>query len=144
MQNAGPFVAIDGAQLRPAQGQLAVGPDFGFVDADMKRAVHGLHKIGLVIDIHRRVHIFLIETQVSAGFPKVTPTHVRCVKQVIPRRKMPPPPLCFNQIAYAGTLRMPQDKPRTHFILDAKQIQFLAQDAVVAFFGFFHAIQIRV
>ncbi len=54
VQRAAPLVAVDGAELGPAQGQVAVGAHPRLVDLDVERAVHRLHVVVLPVDIHRR------------------------------------------------------------------------------------------
>ena len=46
------LVAVDGAQLGEAQGQLAVAAQGGAVDGDVEGAVHGLQVVFLLVDLH--------------------------------------------------------------------------------------------
>lgn len=50
------FVAVHGAELRPADGQFAVAVQAVLVDRDVARAVHRLQLVRLVLHSHLRAH----------------------------------------------------------------------------------------
>ncbi len=47
------------------------------IDLDVERAIHGLGVVLLALDVHRRVHVFLVEAQVPGSLPQPGPADVR-------------------------------------------------------------------
>ena len=64
VEDAGLFVAVDRAELGPAAGQLPVGTGLGLVDHDVERAVHRLDVVRVAVDVHARIHVLLVESEV--------------------------------------------------------------------------------
>ena len=51
LHGAGALISVDGAELRPAQGQVPVAVVAVLVDLHMEGAVHGLQLVGLPFDL---------------------------------------------------------------------------------------------
>ena len=71
VQHARALEAVDGAQLREAEGQLAVAVQLRLVDRDVERAVHRLQLVLHALDLDGRVHVGLVVLGVPAGLPEL-------------------------------------------------------------------------
>ena len=78
MQHAGFLVAVDGSELEGADREIPVAPRARFVDQDVERAVHRLHVVLGALELHRRVHVVLVLTQMAGRFPQDAARDVRC------------------------------------------------------------------
>ena len=108
----------------------------------MERTVHRFDVIVEAVNIHIGIHAFLIEREVSAGFPQFGAADVRSIEQIITVRRVLGAPERFDDVADERAARMPQNESGTDRFGDAEQIQFLAEFAMVALFGFFNALEI--
>ncbi|MPN54524.1 hypothetical protein SDC9_202194 [bioreactor metagenome] len=70
MHGSGLLIPIYGTQLSPAERQVPIGTLAVLVNHDMERTVHRLDIVVALVHLHRRIHAFLVETQVTAGLPK--------------------------------------------------------------------------
>ena len=81
VEDAAPFVPVDGPQLTEAHRQLSVAAQRRLVHKDMERAVHRLKVVFLAVQIYGRVHTLGVEVQMAAGFPQSALADVRRVDQ---------------------------------------------------------------
>ena len=72
----------------------------------------------------------------TAGLPQVEPADVRREHQLIPAAEQLLPQKVFDLLADEAPLGMPEYQARSCLILDAEQVQVLAQAPVVALPGF--------
>ena len=70
VEHPGALEAVDGAELRVAEGQLAVAPQPALVDLDVERAVHRLQLVLHVLDVHGREHPVLVVLGVPEVFQR--------------------------------------------------------------------------
>ena len=133
MHCAAPLVAVHGAHLRPADGQVTVGEVPILVHGDVERAVHGLELVDLVLHLHGLVHVLAVEISVPARLPQVQFADVRRVQQVVPARQVGVLPEVLDHVAHQRAFRVPEHQPAAHLLLlDGKQVQILPELAVVA------------
>src|SRR5713226_7947879 len=144
VQDAAAFVAIDGAELGEAHGEIAVAVELRFVDEDVAGAVHGLELVVGFLDFDRPEHAVLVEIGVAAGFPEVEPHDVRGVDEVVAAfEKFIAQPV-FDNFADQAALGMPKDQARTGFVLNAEEFELGAELAMIAAFGLFEAMEVFV
>ena len=139
------LVAVDGAELRQSQRQLLVAPRPRLVDHRVVRAVHGFEEILLVLLHHDRLKLAVGVVGIVAGdLVEIDLADVGRVDGLIaPRREL---------FAHEGLERAPQerafghpeDQPRADQRARRKQIELLAEDAVVALPRFLERRQVRV
>jgi hypothetical protein len=66
MQYSRPFVAIDRSQFRETKRQLPIGAAPAPVDEDVKRTIHRLDPIQLVlVDLHPWIHVLGVEAEMA-------------------------------------------------------------------------------
>jgi len=69
VEHATAFVAVHGAELGQAHGQIAIAASSRLVHHDVKRAVHRLQEVFLSLNVQRGIHIFAVEIEMSARLP---------------------------------------------------------------------------
>ncbi len=77
MENTALFISVDRSKFSPPKRQIPVGIQLALVYGNMEGTVHWLYVIFIVVHIHGRVHVLVIETKMSAGFPKVGLAYMR-------------------------------------------------------------------
>ena len=102
----------------------------------MEGAVHRLQLVFRVLQPDGREHVGAVKTVVTAGLPQVEPADVRREHQLIPAAQQLLPEKVFDLLADEAPLGMPEYQARSCLILDAEQVQVLAQTPVVALPGF--------
>ena len=135
MERAAALVAVDGAELGPAQGQVAVGAHPGLVDLDVERAVHRLDVVGLLVDVHRRVHAVLVEAEVARGLPEGRPPDVGGEEDVVAAGPVALPPVLLDDGPDPGALGVPEDEPAAEVVVGAEEVELGAEPAMVALLG---------
>ena len=77
----------------------------------------------------------------AAGLPQFHPRHVRRIdKRVATLQVLVPHPV-FHGLADDAALGVPENQPRARQLLYGKQVELLAQHAMVAFFGFLNFVE---
>mmetsp|Transcript_14379 Transcript_14379/g.38822 ORF Transcript_14379/g.38822 Transcript_14379/m.38822 type:complete len:426 (+) Transcript_14379:336-1613(+) len=114
------LVAVHGAQLRPPEGQLAVGSQAVFVHEDVERAVHGLDLVLLLLHVHLIEHAVLVEVKVARCLPQVHVGHVGRVEELVARLHMLVLPEVLNEAPHARALGVPEDETATRILLDGE------------------------
>jgi len=142
MQHAAALIAIDGAQLSPAQGQLPVGTHVTLVDHDVKGAVHRLDIILLPVDLHRGVHAFPVEIEMARGLPQPGAADVGRVEDVIAALVMPGAPKVLNDRADPCTFGVPVHEPGPGLLVQAKEVELSAEAAVIPALDLLKPIQV--
>ena len=82
MHYPGFFVAVNRAQFKEADRQVAVTAHFGFVDQDMARTVHRLQDEFFFVDLEG-IHIFFVIIQVAGSLPKIRQHDMRSDHQLV-------------------------------------------------------------
>src|SRR5258708_18774240 len=144
VEHAAAFVAIDRAELGKAHRQLAVAAELGLVNQDVAGAIHGLELVIGFFDLYRAEHAVFVIIRVAAGFPEVKAHDVRGVDEVVAALKELFAEPIFDDLANQAALGMPENQPRAGFFLNAEEIEFRAEFAVIAALGFLDAVEMRV
>ena len=142
VQHAGLLEAVHGAELGPAQRQVAVGAGRALVDLYVERAVHRLGVIIYAVDVHRRVHRVFVELEVAGGQPEVLAADMRGVHQAVAALEMFVLPVGLDLVAHPRAVGMPQHQAGADEFVDAEKIELFAQLAVVALRGFFLLLEV--
>src|SRR5262245_48845676 len=109
MKSAGKFCPINRAEFCVAQWQVAIRSLSGFVDSDMKRAVHRLDPKLLLLKLHRRKHRVRIVLFVSADKPQVTLGYMRGVDESISASEKLLTNIVLHFLANRATFRVPEN-----------------------------------
>src|SRR5215472_15000144 len=110
----------------------------------MTRAIHGLELVIRFFHLDRPEHAVFIKPGVAAGLPKVEAHDVRRKNEVVAAlEKLVAKPV-FDNFSNEAALGMPEDETWSGLLLDAEEIQFDAEPAMIAALGFFEAVQIFV
>ena len=84
VHDPGLLVAVDGAELEQAHGQLAVGPLSALEDQDVERAVHRLQVVLLTaVELHGREHPLGEPVEVARGLEQLGLGDVRGVDELV-------------------------------------------------------------
>src|SRR6266850_1841866 len=114
--------------------QVAVGSAAALVNTQVERAIHGLQIVELLLDFDWRIHVLSVEAQMAARLPQTRPADMRRVHEVVAGFEMLLLAILFGNMSNESAFGMPQNKSAANRIgMDAEQIQFLAQFAVIAF-----------
>mmetsp|Transcript_30352 Transcript_30352/g.51992 ORF Transcript_30352/g.51992 Transcript_30352/m.51992 type:complete len:288 (-) Transcript_30352:750-1613(-) len=144
MERARPLVAVHGAQLCPAQRQVAVGLGRVLKEQAVEGTVHRLQLVLLLLHLHRLEHIVPVKIKVAGGFPQIQIGDVWRVQNVVPVLDMLFFPIGFDQVAHDRPLGVPKDQPAAGILLDGKQFEGLAQRAVVTAFRLLQLQRVRL
>ncbi len=144
MQDARAFITINRTPLGYANRQIPIGAGFVFIDLNMERTIHRFDVVGFVIDLHGRIHVFLIPGQVPARFPQPRPPNVRRISQVVAILNVFLLAIGFSQVAHHSAVRMPEYQPSPNFRINTEQIEILAKLTVISAAGFLDSPQIGI
>ncbi len=142
VEHAALLIAVDRAQLGPAERKIAIGAEGGLVDQNMEGAVHRLEIVLLTVHVHRRVHAFLIEIQVAGGLPEPRLADVRGVGEVVAALDVLIAPEVLDDLADHRALGMPVGQPRPGLLVEGEQIKVLDQAPVIALLDLFPPLQV--
>src|SRR2546429_174067 len=93
---------------------------------------------------HGAEHAVLVKSGVAAGFPQVEAHDVRRKHQVVAALEQLLAQPVFHNFSNQAALGVPENEARAGFLLDAEEVQFDAELAVIAALGFFQAMQVFV
>ena len=144
VHDAGALVAIDGAELAEAHGQIAVGLERVLVDEDVERTVHGLHAIFGVVQLHGGEHVLRVVAVVAGGLPEVGAGDVRSEDQRVAAAEVLVAHPVFHLLADEAALGMPEDEAGAGELLNGEQVELLAEQAMVALLGLFELVEVVV
>src|SRR5581483_11152935 len=137
----GLLVAIDGAELRQADGKIAIRMRLGIVDRKMVRAVHRLEEIflGMAFFLPRdRWELALLvigivpARAVELKVPNVRGDHL--VVAVLPQDFFEE---SLERLAHRRAVRQPEHEPEADFGRNMEEFEFFPDLAMVPLFGFF-------
>mmetsp|Transcript_22390 Transcript_22390/g.50453 ORF Transcript_22390/g.50453 Transcript_22390/m.50453 type:complete len:493 (-) Transcript_22390:197-1675(-) len=143
-ESARPLVAVDCSQLRPADGQLAVGALGVLVHEDMEGAVHGLDLVDLLLNVHLVEHALRVELEVSRLLPQIHVGDVGAVHQLVSAPHVQVLPEGLDDIPHPSSLGVPEHQPSSCLLLDAKEVHLLSQLAVISPLRLFHHVLVRL
>ena len=112
VQHARALVAVDRAELRVADRQLAVRAQLRAVDRRVERAVHRLDEVALPVELHAAEEVVLVVREVPRGLEQLLAREVRRVDQLVAAAHVLAPDDVLDLIADEGALRVPQHEPR--------------------------------
>ena len=110
----------------------------------MDGAVHGLEPVFGVIELHGGVHVARVEALVAADLPEFAAHDVRRVDELVAAAEALVAHPVFHDLADDGALGVPEDEACAGELLNAEEVELLAQDAMVAARGFFKAGEVGV
>ena len=144
VEHASALIPVDSSQFAHAHRQVAVASQTCLVVHNVEGAVHRLEVILLAVDFGRGVHTLLVESQVTAGFPKRGLSDMGCVDQVISIGVVLLAPKLFEYRSNPCTLGMPDNQAWTDFLVYGEQIKLAPQYPMVTPFGLFQLFEVRV
>jgi len=109
----------------------------------MPGAVHRFELVLGVVQLHGLEHVVLVEPRMPGGFPQIETHHVRGIDQGIAALEVLIAHPVLDDLANHAALRVPEDQAGSGKLLDAEQVQFLAELAMVALLGLFEAVEVR-
>ena len=110
----------------------------------MAGAIHGLELVIGLLDFDCAEHIVAVKIGVAAGFPEVQTHDVRRVNKVVAALQQFFAQPVFDNLSNQAALGMPENQAGTGFFLNAEEVEFDAELAVVAALGFLDAVQMLV
>ena len=123
VQRAGPFVAVDRAELVEPQRQLAIAALAAAEDQAVHRAVHRLHVVRAVVHLHRRVHAVLVEVEMARRLEQLAVGEVRREDELVAAGDVTLAAVVLHQLADDRTLRMPDRQTAAELVREAQQIE---------------------
>ena len=110
----------------------------------MAGAIHGLELVVGFFDFDRAEHAVFVKAGVAAGFPEVEAHDVRSVNEVVAALEKFVAEPVLDDFTDQAAFGMPEDQAGAGFFLDAEEIEFDAELAMIAALGFFEAMEIFV
>ena len=144
VEHAGALIAVDRAQLAQAHRQIAVAVLLILINQDVEGAVHRLELVFGVVQLHAREHVGGVKIGVAGGLPEIEARHVRRVHQRVAAPQILVAHPVFELLADDAALGMEEDKSRPGQLLNAEQVEILAELAMVALLGFLDLLEMRV
>ena len=118
VHHPGPFVAVDGAEFRPADWQFPVAAQGARVGEYVERAVHRSELVFPLIHLHRAKHALGIKVEVSRGFPEADVGHVGGIEQLVTVGEVGLAPEVFDEEPHAGPPGVPKHQPSACLVFD--------------------------
>ena len=140
VQLAGLFMTVHQSQLADPKRQVTVGTGLGFVNQHAARAVHGLHRVILVVD-HGGVHVFPVMIPVSGGLPELPVQDDGSGDLLIALSVMQSSPVIDQDILQHHSLGK-EERESGAFLHDRENAQLLSQFAVIPLLRLLDAVQI--
>src|SRR5207245_8336476 len=124
--------------------KIAITVQFGLVNKNVARAVHGLELVVGLFDFDGAEHVVFVESRVTAGFPEVQAHDVRSVDEIVAALEQLFAEPVFDDLSNQAAFGMPENQAGAGFFLDAEEVELRAQLAMIAAFGFLNAVQVGV
>src|SRR5229473_3197694 len=144
VEHAAALVAIDSAKLGKTDGKVPVAVQLCFVNQNVAGAIHGLELVLGLFDFHRAEHAVFVKIGVAAGLPEVEAHDVWGVDEVVAALKQLFAQPVFDNFSNQAAFGVPENQPGAGFFLNAEEVEFRAQPAVIAALGFLDAVKMRV
>ena len=134
------LIAVDQAKLGYSHREFAVGMLSRFVDEQPAGAVHRLDRVVDVVD-GGKVHILFIVVPVAALVPELLVENDGRFYLVIAVFAMNGPPEVDDLVPDYHPLGVEEGETGAGLV-EAEEVHLLAEEAVVAFFGFFESVEV--
>src|SRR5580704_7097390 len=144
VEHAAAFVAIHGAEFGEAHGQIAIAAQPRLINKDVARAIHRLELVFGFFDFHGAEHVVFVKAGVAAGVPEFAAHDVRRVNDVVSALEKFGAQPVLDDRADQTTFGVPENQAGAGFVLDAEEIEFGAELAMIATLRFFETMQIGV
>ena len=139
------FVAVAGAILGQAHGQIAITARAAGKDLVMEGAVHRLDIVlRAPIQLHWRVHAVAVIGQVTAAYEEIFLGEMGRAHLLIAGGVLHIPGQLLQLLDNDRAIWQPQGQPRPDLLVEDKNVQFTPQLAMVALFGLFQHLQVGV
>ena len=138
----GKLMAVNKTQFTQTQWQVTIAVLMGFVHQHTARAVHGLYSIIFIVNL-REVHVFFVVIPMAGRFPELAVHNHRRLDFLIAIAAMNFTPVVNQFVADNHAVRMEEREPRA-FFMQAEQVKFLAQFAMVALGSLFEHVQVFI
>src|SRR4026208_2047873 len=109
----------------------------GFVDSDVKRAIHRLDPKLLALDFHRREHRIDVVDLVPAREPQVALGDVRREDESITAKQKLLAQVIFHLLADRAAFRVPEDQALSVVFLNRKQVELTTKTTMISLLRFF-------
>ena len=136
------LMAMDEAELAEAQRQIAVAVLRGVVDEHAARAVHRLDGVVFTVDL-REVHVLFVVIPVAGRLPKLAVQDDRRLDLLVAIAAMDIAPVVDELVADDHAVRMEEREARA-FLVQAEEVELLAELAVVALLGLLEHVKVGV
>ena len=144
VHGAGALIAIDVAEFGVALGQVAIAFGRVLVDEDMAGAVHRLEAVLGVVELHGRVHVFAVVCLVAGDLPELPAHDMRGKHHIVTTTDTFFAHPVFHGLADQAALGMPEDEAGSGDLLDGKEVELLAEHAMVASLDLFEPGKVRL
>src|SRR6185503_493885 len=116
----------------------------GFVDSDVKRAVHRLDAKLLALEFHWGEHRVDVVDLVPAREPQVALRNMRREDEAITAQQKLLAQVVFHFLADRAALRVPEDQALAVIFLNRKQVELTTKTTMIALLSFFTLLQPRI
>mmetsp|Transcript_16138 Transcript_16138/g.20092 ORF Transcript_16138/g.20092 Transcript_16138/m.20092 type:complete len:224 (+) Transcript_16138:1056-1727(+) len=108
----------------------------------MKRTIHGLNLVLLVLHIHLIKHPLLIKIKMTTSLPQFNIRNMRRINNIVPIIHMRLPPKILNLRPHSTPLRMPKHQSTPRILLNRKQTQLRTQRPMIPLLRLLHHLLI--
>ena len=144
VERARALVAIDRAELRIPDRQIAVRMHVALVDLDVARAVHRLEVVVDFLDRHRGVHVLPVRLEMPARLVDLLGRNMRRVDDLVAALELLLLLELLDLVADHRAARMPKDQAWPDLIIDREEIEVAAQSPVISPLCLFDSSQVIV
>ncbi len=141
VQHAAHLVAVHAAELGHAQRQVAVAAPAALVDEQPTGAVHGLHRVRLLVDLGE-VHVLLVVVPVAAALPQLAAQDHRGADLLVAGSHVLGAPEVDHRVPQAHAPGVEEGEAGPLFV-EAEQVEVPADAAVVALPGELERLEVR-
>ena len=108
----------------------------------MAGAVHGLEAVLGVVELHGRIHVFGVVALVAADLPELAAHDVRGEDHIVTAADTFFAHPVFHGLADEAALGVPEDEAGAGDLLDAEEVELLAEHAMVARLDLFQMLEV--
>src|SRR5450830_461910 len=141
VKHAAHLVPVNAAELGHAQRQVAVGAPAALVDEQAAGAVHGLHGVGLLVDLGE-VHVVLVVVPVAAALPELAAQDHRRADLLVTGAHVLGAPEVDHRVPETHALGVEEGEAGA-LLVEAEEIEVAADAPVVAQAGQFEGLEVR-
>ena len=134
VQRARGFVAVAGAELAVADGQVAVAVQALVEHLHVARAVHRLERVGALLGLGEE-HVLLVVVPVAGLLPQGNVEDLRAAHFLVARAAVDAAHVLLHHLPQLPALGMPEHQAR-RFFLQVEELELAGDLAVVALLGF--------